>query len=83
MKLIINGEEKNFKDGLTIEEILRILEIRNKVMASAINMEIVKEIDWDKFQPKDGDKIEFLQFVGGGWLCSFYFVKKVEMIQSF
>ena len=66
LKLIINGEEKNFKDGLTIEEILRILEIRNKVMASAINMEIVKEIDWDKFQPKDGDKIEFLQFVGGG-----------------
>ena len=66
MKLIINGEDREFLNNSTIEDILQKLEVREKVMASAVNMEIVKEQDWDNFKPKDGDKIEFLQFVGGG-----------------
>jgi sulfur carrier protein len=37
-----------------------------KVMAAAVNMEIVKKEDWDKKTLKEGDKIELLQFVGGG-----------------
>jgi sulfur carrier protein len=35
-------------------------------MASAVNMEIVKKENWNNFIPKDNDKIELLQFVGGG-----------------
>jgi len=66
MKLIINGETKEYSSNITIEEILNLLKIKNKVMASAVNMEVVKEKDWNKFKLKDGDKIEFLQFVGGG-----------------
>jgi sulfur carrier protein len=30
-------------------------------------MNIVKKDDWKNFIPKDNDKIELLQFVGGGW----------------
>ena len=66
MKLIINAEEKEFEEGLNISEILQSLEIAKHVMATAINMEIVKKDDWSTTCPKDGDKIEFLQFVGGG-----------------
>ncbi len=66
LKLLINGEELEFRENSTIEDILHKLEIRSKVMATAVNMEIVKEKDWKSFSPKDGDKIEFLQFVGGG-----------------
>jgi sulfur carrier protein len=66
MKLVINGEELEFPDGSTIEDILGKLQVRDKVMASAVNMEIVKEAEWKSFVPNEGDKIEFLQFVGGG-----------------
>jgi len=66
MKIIINGEEREFKDNSTIEDILQKLKIRDKVMASAVNLEVVKESDWKNFSLKDGDKVEFLQFVGGG-----------------
>jgi len=66
MKLLINAEEKEFEDGVTILEILDILDISKHVMATAINMDIVKKEDWNTTSPKDGDKIEFLQFVGGG-----------------
>jgi sulfur carrier protein len=66
MKLIINGVEKEFETPLTILEILKKLEIEDKAMAVAVNMEIVKKDEWDKFIPKENDKLEILQFVGGG-----------------
>jgi len=66
MKLIINGEEKNISKDLSLKQIILDLKIENKVMAAAVNMEIVKKQEWDKFIPKENDKIELLQFVGGG-----------------
>jgi sulfur carrier protein len=66
MKLIVNGENREFSENSTISEILNELGVFDKVMATAVNMEIVKKENWEKFSPKDGDKIELLQFVGGG-----------------
>jgi sulfur carrier protein len=66
MKLIINGEERDFNEEIKIIEILEQLKIKDKVMAVAVNMEVVKKENWDKFQPSENDKIELLQFVGGG-----------------
>jgi len=67
MKLIINGKEREFEDSFSIEQILDKLQIKDKAMAVAVNMEIVKKDKWDSFIPKENDKIEILQFVGGGW----------------
>ena len=66
MLLTINGEEKEFDTGITLKEIITSLQIEDKVMAAAVNMEIVKKDDWDRFTPNDKDKLELLQFVGGG-----------------
>jgi sulfur carrier protein len=35
-------------------------------MASAVNMEIVKQDSWATYKLCDGDKLELLDFVGGG-----------------
>ena len=64
--VIINGETKEFEENTSLQQIITDLQIEDKVMASAVNMEIVKKDNWDKFIPKDNDKIELLQFVGGG-----------------
>lgn len=66
MKVMINGEEKNFLESKTLQEILKELKVEDKVMAIAVNMEIVKKEKWREFVPKDGDKIEMLTFVAGG-----------------
>ena len=66
MTLIINGEIKEFSDNSTLQNIITNLQIENKVMAAAVNMNIVKKDDWNNFIPKNDDKIELLQFVGGG-----------------
>lgn len=66
MTLIINGEIKEFSKDSTLQNIITNLQIENKVMAAAVNMNIVKKDDWNNFIPKNDDKIELLQFVGGG-----------------
>lgn len=66
MKLIINGEDKEFSSYVSLQEIITTLQIEDKVMAAAVNMEVVKKDEWSSFIPKDADKIELLQFVGGG-----------------
>ncbi len=66
MRLTINGEQKEFAEGTTLAEILKNLGVEDKVMAVAVNMEIVKKGEWDSYRPKEGDKIEMLTFVAGG-----------------
>ncbi len=43
MNLIVNGEKKVFEEGTTLQEIISSLKIEDKVMAAAVNMEIVKK----------------------------------------
>ena len=65
MKLTINGETKQ-TISKTIQELLLELGIEDKVMAAAVNMNVVKKDVWDSFQLNENDRVEFLQFVGGG-----------------
>jgi sulfur carrier protein len=66
MKLIINGETKIFNENITLEKMLEELSLTGKVMAAAVNMEIVKQDKWDSYVLHDMDKLELLDFVGGG-----------------
>ena len=42
------------------------MSLEGKVMAAAINMEIVKQDSWNTHLLQDEDKLELLDFVGGG-----------------
>ncbi len=66
MKLIVNGHEKEFDENIKLSQVLEKLELVGKVMAAAVNMEIVKQDTWQSHVLKDGDKLELLDFVGGG-----------------
>lgn len=66
MKIFVNGHEKEFNDKSTLAYIITQLSLDGKVMAAAVNMDIVKQKDWSNHQLKDGDKLELLDFVGGG-----------------
>jgi sulfur carrier protein len=66
MNIIINGEEKKFEINTTLNEVLCKLNLKAKVMAAAVNMDIVKQDAWSSYILKDGDKLELLDFVGGG-----------------
>ena len=66
MTVIVNGNERTIEEGATLLELLKKLDLEGKVMAAAVNMEIVKQDQWDIHKLVDGDKLELLDFVGGG-----------------
>lgn len=66
MNIIINGNVKEFKSDTTLLEVLKELSLEGKVMAAAVNMQIVKQNEWDSCVLQDADKLELLDFVGGG-----------------
>ncbi len=66
MTIIINGEKREVQEKITVEELLKELALEDKVMAAAVNMEIVKQDSWNRHTLADGDKLELLDFVGGG-----------------
>ena len=66
MKIMVNGESRDFRDGVTLEEVIKELGLVGKVMAAARNMQIVKQDKWNETVLQEGDKLELLDFVGGG-----------------
>lgn len=66
IEIVVNGEKREFQVGITMAEVIRELQLEGKVMAAAKNMEIVKQEKWEETILQDGDKLELLDFVGGG-----------------
>jgi sulfur carrier protein len=66
MSITVNGEQREYKEGVTLASLIDDLGIKVKVMAVAVNMIIVKKNDWESYLIKEGDRVELLHFVGGG-----------------
>jgi sulfur carrier protein len=66
MTIKINGNDKIINENLSLQELFNSLEIKTQIMASAINMKVIKKDKWDITILKNNDEVEFLQFVGGG-----------------
>lgn len=66
MTVTVNGNERTIEEGATLLELLKKLDLEGKVMAAAVNMEIVKQDQWNIHKLVDNDTLELLDFVGGG-----------------
>ncbi|RDU61704.1 sulfur carrier protein ThiS [Helicobacter sp. MIT 14-3879] len=66
MNLIINGNTMAFNEKINIKDILNKLEIEDKIFAITLNSTLVKKEEYNNTFPNNGDRIEFLQFMGGG-----------------
>ena len=66
MILQINGEPREFPDGLTVAALVALLGIKPDRVAVELNLEIVPRGNWETTTLKNGDKLEVVHFVGGG-----------------
>lgn len=66
MTLQINGEQRDFPDGLTVAALVARLGMKPDRVAVELNLEIVPRPNWDTTMLKTGDKLEVVHFVGGG-----------------
>jgi thiamine biosynthesis protein ThiS len=66
MLLQLNGDQREFPDGLTIAALVAQLGMKPDRVAVELNLEIVPRTSWDSTALKSGDKLEIVHFVGGG-----------------
>ncbi|WP_457605615.1 sulfur carrier protein ThiS [Nitratifractor sp.] len=66
MEIVVNGEKREIAEESSLQELIDELKIGEKVMAAAVNMEIVKKDAWTSHLLREGDRVELLHFVGGG-----------------
>jgi sulfur carrier protein len=67
MKLLINGKKADINEDFTIGRLLIRENVKMPEMVSVeLNGQIIKRSDFEKTELNDGDKVEFLYFMGGG-----------------
>ena len=67
MNLIINGEVQDFSsDIVTIDHLIDKLQIDVRGAAVECNLEIVPKSNYTSQTLNDGDRLEIVEFIGGG-----------------
>jgi len=67
MKLTINGKDTDVTDSLTVSKLLVEQEVKMPDLVSVeLNGQILKRPEFDATVLTEGDKVEFLYFMGGG-----------------
>ncbi|EIE3745346.1 sulfur carrier protein ThiS [Staphylococcus pseudintermedius] len=66
MEVFVNGEQQQFEEGTTVQDILDHFGIEAKRMAVERNAAVVKRSAWAKTEVQQDDRLELLEFVGGG-----------------
>jgi sulfur carrier protein len=66
MQIIVNGEARDFDDGLSLEQLLERLELSGKRIAVELNETIVPRARHAETVLEAGDKIEIIHAIGGG-----------------
>lgn len=66
MKIVINGEEREVLEDLTVTALLDELGVHKERVAVELNLEIVAKAKFEETILKEGDRVEIVSFVGGG-----------------
>jgi len=64
--LEINGETREVPQVSNCRELLALLNISETRVAVELNRKIIRRCDWEKTPVSDRDRVEIVQFVGGG-----------------
>jgi thiamine biosynthesis protein ThiS len=62
----LNGEAYSIEEGLRLETLLERLALRPARIAVEVNQQVVRKADYPSIVLHWGDKVEIINFVGGG-----------------
>ena len=66
-KIYVNGDAQEVNLPLNVSELIKQSDVQQPEMVSVqVNEEFAEREDWETIQLKDGDKVDFLYFMGGG-----------------
>lgn len=62
----LNGKPRQVEAAMTVAALLETLGVSPRLVAVAVNGEVVRRDDWPLALVKDGDAVEIVRAVGGG-----------------
>ena len=66
-KIYVNGDAQEVSLPLNVSELILQSDVQQPDMVSVqVNEEFAEREDWEAIQLKEGDKVDFLYFMGGG-----------------
>jgi thiamine biosynthesis protein ThiS len=68
MKLIINGEERDFSAIANLAQLVEQLGMKQDRLAIELNRDVISRDRWVQTTLTEGDRLEIVHFVGGGSL---------------
>ncbi|NIP60106.1 MAG: sulfur carrier protein ThiS [Gemmatimonadetes bacterium] len=66
IRVTVNGEERQIAAGLTVEALLRSLDLQPALVVVERNREILERDRYGDVEVEAGDVLELVHFVGGG-----------------
>ncbi len=67
MRILVAGETKEVKEGLTVAELLINEQVETpEYVTVTVNDDFIDPANFEKTELKENDSIEFLYFMGGG-----------------
>ena len=66
-KIYVNGDVQEVNLPLNVSELIKQSDVQQPDMVSVqVNEEFAEREEWETIQLKEGDKVDFLYFMGGG-----------------
>ncbi len=66
-RIYVNGDAQEVNLPLNVSELIKQSDVQQPDMVSVqVNEEFAEREDWETIQLKEGDKVDFLYFMGGG-----------------
>ncbi len=62
----VNGEAKQIPPGTTVRQLLDLLALNPARVAIEYNLQILPKSKWEETRVAPSDRLEIVQFVGGG-----------------
>ena len=66
MKIVFNGEEREFSGATTVAELLQRYDFEPRQVAVEVNLELAPRGRHAEWILQDGDRVEVVTLVGGG-----------------
>ncbi len=66
MRIVVNGQPMEVREGLTIADLLGELQIRRESTAIALNREVATRSSYAARVLRDGDRVEIVHPMAGG-----------------
>ena len=67
MRIQVNGEYREVAEETTLSELIALFSFASDRIAIEHNGVVLRRIDWSTVRLEEGDRVEIVHFVGGGF----------------